>query len=76
MTNENAGWNTAEDLVQMGYRREAIEDFFGEPTEGPNGIVGWTETELCALEDLVINPAHSLLQKLFTDPSEYAPRAG
>ncbi|MDQ0284782.1 hypothetical protein [Rhodococcoides fascians] len=58
-------WCTEDDLVEDGYRREALVELFGNTTEGPDGIVGWTAASVAKIEELVLEPAYRLVADSF-----------
>lgn len=62
-------WYTADQLVdRFGYKREALEQIFGRPTEGPNGLVGWPESTVDHIVSTVVDPAVALIKSLFERP--------
>ncbi|MFA3899740.1 hypothetical protein ACKAMS_32465 [Rhodococcus sp. 5A-K4] len=58
-------WYTEDDLVENGYRREALVDLFGKPIEGHDGIVGWTVSSVTKIEQTQLAPAYELLKDAF-----------
>ncbi|RQO41150.1 hypothetical protein DBV08_30740 [Rhodococcus sp. KBW08] len=60
-------WYTADDLVYLGYKLDALEDLFGKTTPGPDGLVGWTVSAVWKVEEEVIAPAYELITSSFID---------
>ncbi len=58
-------WYTANDLVEMGYRREALVDLSGKQVPGHDGIVGWTVSSVSKIEQTQLAPAYELLESAF-----------
>ncbi|OZC42402.1 hypothetical protein CH289_27360 [Rhodococcus sp. RS1C4] len=38
---------------------------FGNTTEGPDGIVGWTSASVAKIEESILEPAYRLIADLF-----------
>ncbi len=60
-------WYTAETLVGLGYKPEVLEELFGAPTAGPEGLTGWTVSSVHKIEQTVIAPAARLVGRIFAD---------
>ncbi len=58
-------WYTESDLVEMGYRREALVDLFGKPIPGHGGLIGWTVSSVSKIEQTQLAPAYELLESAF-----------
>lgn len=58
-------WYTADELVSLGYRREALEELFGTPTHGPDELTGWTAASVAKIEQSQLAPAFDLLEMAF-----------
>lgn len=63
--NPRDDWYTENDLVESGYRREALVDLFGKPVPGHDGIIGWTVSSVAKIEQTQLAPAYELLQSAF-----------
>lgn len=60
-------WYTAEQLMGLGYKPEVLEELFGPPTAGPEGLTGWTVSSVSKIEQTVIAPAARLVERIFSD---------
>ncbi|PVX59754.1 hypothetical protein [Rhodococcus globerulus] len=60
-------WYTAEQLMGLGYKPEVLEELFGPPTAGPEGLTGWTVSSVRKIEQTVIAPAALLVERIFSD---------
>ncbi|WP_454837008.1 hypothetical protein [Rhodococcus qingshengii] len=60
-------WYTAETLVGLGYKPEVLEELFGPPTAGPEGLTGWTVSSVHKIEQTTIAPAARLVGRIFGD---------
>ncbi|MEW1935517.1 hypothetical protein AB0362_25340 [Rhodococcus sp. NPDC079359] len=58
-------WYTEDDLVENGYRREALVDLFGHPIPGHDGVPGWTVSSVAKIELTQLAPAYELLRSAF-----------
>lgn len=58
-------WYTENDLVEMGYRREALVDLFGKPIPGHDGLIGWTVSSVSKIEQTQLTPAYELIEAAF-----------
>lgn len=58
-------WFTATELIDWGYRHEALTRLFGPSVEGPGGIQGWLIDHVQHIEEAVINRAAELLESTF-----------
>lgn len=58
-------WYTENDLVESGYRREALVDLFGKPIPGHDGLIGWTVSSVSKIEQTQLAPAYELLELAF-----------
>lgn len=63
--NPRDDWYTENELVESGYRREALVDLFGKPVPGHDGIIGWTVSSVAKIEQTQLAPAYELLQSAF-----------
>ncbi|OZF42289.1 hypothetical protein CH293_26545 [Rhodococcus sp. 14-2470-1b] len=63
--NPRDDWYTANDLVESGYRRDALVDLFGKPTPGHDGLIGWTVSSVSKIEQTQLAPAYELLESAF-----------
>ncbi len=63
--NPRDDWYTENDLVESGYRREALVDLFGKPVPGHDGIIGWTVSSVAKIEQTQLAPAYELLRSAF-----------
>lgn len=60
-------WYAAETLVGLGYKPEVLEELFGAPTAGPEGLTGWTVSSVHKIEQTIIAPAARLVGRIFAD---------
>lgn len=61
-------WYTADQLVEdFGYKPEVLEELFGRPTAGPEGLTGWTKSSVSKIELTIIEPAARLVERIFSD---------
>ncbi|MGG7104631.1 MULTISPECIES: hypothetical protein [Rhodococcus] len=60
-------WYTAEQLMGLGYKPDVLEELFGPPTAGPEGLTGWTVSSVSKIEQTVIAPAARLVERIFSD---------
>lgn len=60
-------WYTADQLADLGYKPELLEELFGPPTAGPEGLTGWTVSSISKIEQTVIAPAARLVERIFSD---------
>lgn len=60
-------WFTADQLTGLGYKPEVLEELFGPPTAGPEGLTGWTVSSVIKIEQTVIAPAARLVERIFSD---------
>jgi hypothetical protein len=60
-------WVTAAELINSGYKPEAIIRLFGPLVDGPDGIKGWLVTHVEHIEETVIDPAIDLLKASFIE---------
>ena len=58
-------WYTEDELVSLGYRREALVELFGSPTRGPDELTGWTAASVAKIEETQLAPAFDLLEMAF-----------
>lgn len=58
-------WYTATDLIDWGYKPDALTGLFGPRIEGPDGIQGWLVAHVDHIERTVINSAVELLRSSF-----------
>jgi hypothetical protein len=65
-------WYTAEQLMGLGYKPEVLEELFGPPTAGPEGLTGWTVSSVSKIEQAVIAPAARLVERIFSDEAAAA----
>lgn len=63
--NPRDDWYTENDLVESGYRRDALVDLFGKPIPGDNGLIGWTVSSVSKIEQTQLAPAYELLESAF-----------
>lgn len=63
--NPRDDWCTENDLVEMGYRGEALADLFGKPVPGHDGVYGWASALVAKIEETQLAPAYELLQSAF-----------
>jgi hypothetical protein len=59
------GWVTAADLIDWGYKPEALTRLFGPPVDGPGELQGWLATHVDHIEESVIGRAVDLLKTSF-----------
>lgn len=45
--------------------REALVKLFGNTTEGPDGIAGWTAASVAKIEESILEPAYRLIADSF-----------
>lgn len=67
------GWYTPDQLVELGYRAEALSDLFGPPSAGPDGVYGWEAVGVFKVEREVLAPAARLIWATFQNTSLAAP---
>lgn len=60
---EGPRWVTDVELVsEWGFKPEALETLFGEPTPGPDGQPSWLLNHVLHVDQTVIKPAADLLE--------------